>query len=75
MNIIKAFGVVIALLVVAAVCVAYGYGLIFNPTPTTPVNAASVYDFTMRDIDGNDVKLDKFKGSVVMIVNTASKCG
>ena len=75
MNIIKIVGVVIALLVIVMVGVAYGYGLIFNPTPTTPVNAASVYDFTMKDIDGNDVKLDRYKGSVVMIVNTASKCG
>jgi len=36
---------------------------------------ASVLDFKMRDIDGNDVKLDKYKGNVLLIVNTASKCG
>ncbi len=35
----------------------------------------SIYDFTMKDIDGNPVKLDKFKGDVVLIVNVASKCG
>jgi len=35
----------------------------------------SVLDFNMRDIDGNDVKLDKYKGKVLLIVNTASKCG
>ena len=35
----------------------------------------SVLDFKMRDIDGNDVKLDKYKGNVLLIVNTASKCG
>jgi len=75
MTILKIAGVIVALLVIGAVAVAYGYGLIFNRTPTTPVNAASVYDFTMKDIDGNDVKLDKYKGSVVMIVNTASRCG
>lgn len=75
MTIIKIAGVLIVLLALAAVAVAYGYGLIFNPTPSTPVNAASVYDFTMKDIDGNDVKLDAYKGKVVMIVNTASRCG
>jgi glutathione peroxidase len=75
MTILKIAGVVIALLVIAAVVAAYGYGLIFNPTPTEPVNAASIYDFTMKDIDGKDVKLDVYKGKVVMIVNTASRCG
>jgi glutathione peroxidase len=37
--------------------------------------AKSVLDFTMRDIDGKDVKLKKYKGSVLLVVNTASKCG
>jgi len=35
----------------------------------------SIYDFTMKDIDGKDVSLASFKGKVVMIVNVASKCG
>jgi glutathione peroxidase len=35
----------------------------------------SVLDFTMKDIDGNDVKLKKYKGNVLLVVNTASKCG
>jgi glutathione peroxidase len=37
--------------------------------------ADSIYDFTMKDIKGNDVSLSKYKGKVVVIVNTASKCG
>ncbi|MEN8153705.1 MAG: glutathione peroxidase [Acidobacteriota bacterium] len=36
---------------------------------------SSIYDFTMNDIDGNPVKLDKYRGKVVMIINVASKCG
>ncbi|MCC6970336.1 MAG: glutathione peroxidase [Phycisphaerales bacterium] len=29
----------------------------------------------MKDIDGNDKNLEDFKGSVVLMVNVASKCG
>ncbi len=37
--------------------------------------AKSVLDFKMKDIDGKDVELSKYKGDVILIVNTASKCG
>jgi len=35
----------------------------------------SVLSFTMKDIDGKDVPLSKYKGKVVLIVNVASECG
>jgi glutathione peroxidase len=35
----------------------------------------SVLDFTMKSIDGDDVKLDSYSGKVLMLVNVASKCG
>ena len=35
----------------------------------------SVYDFKAESIDGKTVKLSKFKGKVLLIVNTASACG
>ena len=35
----------------------------------------SVLDFKVKDIDGKDVDLAKYKGEVLLIVNTASKCG
>jgi glutathione peroxidase len=37
--------------------------------------ADSVLDFKVKDIDGKDVDLAKYKGDVILIVNVASKCG
>jgi len=37
--------------------------------------ASSIYDFAVKDIDGNDVSLEKYKGHVCIIVNVASKWG
>jgi len=36
---------------------------------------ASIYDFEATSIDGKPIALKKFKGKVLLIVNTASKCG
>jgi len=35
----------------------------------------SIYNFTVKNIDGEDVSLSKYKGKVLLIVNVASKCG
>ncbi|CAN8326856.1 unnamed protein product [Cochlearia groenlandica] len=35
----------------------------------------TVHDFTVKDISGKDVSLDKFKGKPLLIVNVASQCG
>ena len=35
----------------------------------------TILDFKVRDIDGKDVKLKKYKGNVLLVVNVASKCG
>ncbi len=35
----------------------------------------SFYDFTVKDINGEDYPLSQLKGKKVLVVNTASKCG
>lgn len=35
----------------------------------------SIYDFVMKDVDGNQVSLADDKGKVLLIVNTATGCG
>ncbi len=35
----------------------------------------SLYDFKVKDIDGNDFDFSSLKGKKVLIVNVASKCG
>lgn len=72
---LKIAGVFGAVVLIAVVAMAFGFGLLSNPEQPDTAFAASVYDFKMKDIDGKDVNLKKYKGKVVMIVNTASKCG
>lgn len=33
------------------------------------------YDFKANDINGKEVNMNEYKGKVILIVNTASKCG
>src|SRR4051794_34567291 len=35
----------------------------------------SVLDFQVKDIDGKPVDLSRYKGEVLLVVNTASQCG
>ena len=35
----------------------------------------SIYDYTLKDREGNDVPMSNYKGKVILIVNTATGCG
>ncbi|CAH1119701.1 unnamed protein product [Phaedon cochleariae] len=43
--------------------------------PENYKEAQSIYEFSAKDIKGNEVSLEKYKGHVCIIVNVASQCG
>jgi len=49
--------------------------MVFISTAVYSETPASIHDFTMKTIKGEDVPLKNFAGKAVMIVNVASKCG
>jgi glutathione peroxidase len=42
---------------------------------TRPAQTPPVLRFTMKSLNGQDVNLGQYQGKVLLIVNTASKCG
>ena len=46
-----------------------------HPAAKPAAGPGTVYDFTVKTIDGKDVKLSQYKGKKLLIVNTASHCG
>ncbi|HEY9231656.1 MAG TPA: glutathione peroxidase [Blastocatellia bacterium] len=45
-----------------------------NKTETATV-ANSIYDFTLKNIDGKETSLGDYRGKALLVVNVASRCG
>ena len=51
------------------------FSIMVGTSMASALSAQSVYDFTVKDMKGNDVSLSQYKGKVLLIVNTATECG
>jgi glutathione peroxidase len=49
--------------------------LIAIAATTWMIMAASIYDFKVPGLEGNEINFADYKGKKILIVNTASKCG
>ncbi len=49
--------------------------LLFTVALSANSQEASVHDFSFKTIDGDAMPMSQFAGKVVLLVNTASKCG
>ena len=49
--------------------------LVSQPKEQTLVDTKSIYDFTMKTIDGKEKSLADYRGEVLLVVNVASQCG
>lgn len=46
-----------------------------DSNPVDIKTANSIYEFTAKDITGEEISLEKYRGHVCIIVNVASQCG
>src|ERR1700687_1193837 len=61
-------------LVAAVIATVVMWGMIQTPSSAGPA-AGSAYEHTFEAIEGGPLPLEKFRGKVLLVVNTASFCG
>jgi glutathione peroxidase len=66
--------VLIALAVTGVAALSVALGRAGEKMETATV-ANSIYDFTLKNIDGKDTSLAEYHGKVLLVVNVASRCG
>ena len=50
-------------------------GTLFMFVTFTAASAANLFELAAPDIDGSQLSLKEFQGKVILVVNTASRCG
>ena len=64
----------LVLMICSGICL-----FVIAPTVTNTFAEApkpmSIFDFSMKNIDGKTIPLSEYKGKVILIVNVASECG
>lgn len=64
----------LATLVLVA-CTSFAPNANINKNGNTDAAKKTIYDFTIKGLDGGTIDFSKYKGKKILIVNTASKCG
>ena len=65
----KMINKIVTLLVALTLCLSSAFAQTNNNSKT------SVYSFNMKLLGGENISFDNYRGKVILIVNTASKCG
>ena len=66
---------VIIMLIITSISFVLIRGNDLSTDENVKMTEKSVLEFTMKNIDGQDVKLESYRGKVLLLVNVASKCG